>query len=339
MTSIRSFGSFEGTDIPEVTIRTEAGAEARIIGWGAALRDLVVPTKKGGRQRVVLGFERFEDYLAHSPYFGANPGRFANRIAQGRFSLDGITHETDRNEGGKQTLHGGSRGFGKRPWSVVTSDARSVTLAIVSDDGEMGFPGRLVATCTYTLTEPSTLQLAFTATTTKPTPVSLAHHSYFNLDGSPDILDHHLLIAADFYTPTDDDLIPTGEIGAVAGTPFDFRADRPIRFDTASGAFPYDVNFVLRSAHELGHAATAWSPKSGVIMEAWTTEPGLQLYSGGKLNTPVAGLDGQPYGKHAGFCLEAQRFPDAPNKPHFPSAILRSGEVYRQTTEYRFSGG
>ena len=338
MSSIRSFGSYEGADIAEVTIRSEAGAEARIISWGAAVRDLVVPTK-GGTQRVVLGYDRFEDYLAHSPYFGANPGRFANRIAQGRFTLDGVTYELDRNEKGQQTLHGGSRGFGKRPWSVVTSDTRSVTLALVSEDGDMGFPGRVVATCTYLLTEPSTLQVSFTATTTKPTPVNLAHHSYFNLDGSPDILDHHLLIAADFYTPTDDDLIPTGEISAVADTPFDFRSDRPIRYEAEAGVFPYDVNFVLRSANQLGHAATAWSPRSGVTLEAWTTEPGLQLYSGGKLKTPVPGLDGQPYGPHAGFCLEAQRFPDCPNKPHFASAILRSGEVYRQTSEYRFSGG
>jgi aldose 1-epimerase len=338
MTSIRTFGTYEDIDIEEVTIRSEAGAEAKIISWGAAVRDLVVPAKNGA-QRVVLGFDRFDDYLHHSPYFGANPGRFANRIAHGRFTLEGVTYELDRNEQAKQTLHGGSRGFGKRPWSVVTADQRSVTLAIVSEDGDMGFPGRVVASCAYLLHEPSTLQVSFMATTTRPTPVNLAHHSYFNLDGSPDILDHHLLIAADFYTPTDEDLIPTGEICAVADTPYDFRNDRPIRHEGKSGPVPYDTNFVLRSANQLGHAATAWSPRSGVIMEAWTTEPGLQFYSGGKLDTAVAGLSGHPYGPHAGFCLEAQRFPDAPNKPHFPSAILHSGEVYRQTTEYRFSGG
>ena len=189
-----------------------------------------------------------------------------------------MAFEVDRNEHGRQTLHGGSRGFGVRPWSIVTSDARSVTLAIASEDGDMGFPGRLLATATYALLEPATLHVDFTATTTKPTPVSLAHHSYFNLDGSPDILDHHLLIAADFYTPTDDDLIPTGEVRSVAGTPYDFRTDRPIRFDAPGGPFAYDTNFVLRSANMLGHAATAWSPKSGVTLEAWTTEPGVQFY-------------------------------------------------------------
>jgi aldose 1-epimerase len=237
------------------------------------------------------------------------------------------------------TLHGGAHGFSKRPWSVVTCDSRSVTLALVSEDGDMGFPGRVIATCTYVLLEPATLHIAYTATTEKATPINLAHHSYFNLDGEPDILDHHLLIAADFYTPTDEDLIPTGEILSVAGGPYDFRIDRPIRFDTPAGPFRYDTNFVLRSANLLGHAATAWSPKSGVTMETWTTEPGLQFYDSAKLAPPVPGLGGVRYGANAGFCLEAQRFPDSVNKPHFPSTILRPGEVYRQTTEYRFGRG
>jgi aldose 1-epimerase len=334
----RPFGSFEGTDIVELTIRSQAGAEARIINWGAVVRDLTVPAK-GGAQRVVLGFETLEDYLGHSPYFGSVPGRVANRIGHGRFTLDGTTYETDRNEKGRQTLHGGSRGFGVRPWSLVGHDERSVTLAILSDDGDMGFPGRVTATCTYALLEPATLHLALTAVTDKATPVNLAHHSYFNLDGSPDILDHHLLIAADFYTPVDADLLPTGEILAVADTPFDFRGDRPIRFESGQGLVRYDTNFVLRAIRQFAHAATAWSPKSGVTLEAWTSEPGLQFYDAAKLTPSRPGLGGASYGPNAGFCLEAQAYPDAVNKPHFPSIILRPGEVYRQITEYRFARG
>src|SRR3954447_19845393 len=202
MTSQRIFGTFEGTDIIEVAIRSEAGAEARIITWGAAVRDLAVPARDGP-QRVVLGFEDFQDYVEHSPHFGANPGRVANRIGHGRFNLDGVTYEIDKNQNGEHTLHGGSRGCSKRPWSIVASDSRSVMLALLSDDGDMGFPGRLVATCHYALLEPATLHIAFTATAEKATPVNLTNHSYFNLDGSPDILDHHLTLSADFYTPTD----------------------------------------------------------------------------------------------------------------------------------------
>ena len=175
------------------------------------MRDLVVPAN-AGPQRVVLGFEEFENYRLHSPHFGANPGRVANRIGNGRFTLDGVGYEIDKNQDGKHTLHGGAHGFSKRPWSVVTHDTRSVTLALVSDDGDMGFPGRVIATCTYVLLEPATLHIVYTATTDKATPVNLAHHSYFNLDGEPDILDHHFSSPADFYTPTDADLIPTGEI-------------------------------------------------------------------------------------------------------------------------------
>jgi aldose 1-epimerase len=334
----RVFGSYDGIDIIEVTIRSAAGAEAKIITWGGAVRDLVVPAK-AGPQRVVLGFEEFEHYRHHSPHFGSNPGRFANRIGHGRFTLDGVVYELDRKNNSPHTLHGGTYGFGVRVWSIVAQDNHSLTLALVSEDGDMGFPGRLLATCRYTLLEPATLRVEYSAVTDKPTPVNLAHHSYFNLDGSPDILDHHLLIAADFYTPTDADLIPTGEIRAVEGTPYDFRADRPIRFDVDGEQMRYDINFVLRSASHLGHAATAWSPKSGVTLEAWTSEPGVQFYDAAKLGPPVPGLGGVQYGPYGGFCLEAQLFPDAPNKPHFPSSILRPGEVYRQTTEYRFGRG
>jgi aldose 1-epimerase len=330
------FGSFNGADVLEVTLRSDAGAEARIISYGGVVRDLIVPSK-AGPQHVVLGFEKFEDYPAYSPHFGANPGRVANRIGFGRFTLDGLTYDLSKSHGGPHTLHGGATGFGKRVWSLVQSDQRSASFVLVSEDGDMGFPGRVVTTVTYRLLEPATLQVIFTAITDKATPVNLAQHSYFNLDGSPDVLDQHMQIDADFYTPTDADLIPTGEILSVAGTPWDFRSDRTLRFDTLDGSFKYDGNLVLRGSGVLARAARAWSPKSGVSMETWTTQPGVQLYDAAKLSIPVPGLGGAKYGAYGGFCLETQNFPDAVNKGHFPSSILRPGEVYHHETQYRFS--
>jgi aldose 1-epimerase len=320
----------------EVTLRSDAGAEARIISYGGVVRDLIVPSK-AGPQHVVLGFEKFEDYPAYSPHFGANPGRVANRIGFGRFTLDDVTYDLFKSHGGPHTLHGGATGFGKRVWSLVQSDQRSASFVLVSEDGDMGFPGRVVTTVTYRLLEPATLQVIFTAITDKATPVNLAQHSYFNLDGSADVLDQHMQIDADFYTPTDADLIPTGEILSVAGTPWDFRSDRTLRFDTLDGSFKYDGNLVLRGSGVLARAARSWSPKSGVSMETWTTQPGVQLYDAAKLNIPVPGLGGAKYGAYGGFCLETQNFPDAVNKGHFPSSILRPGEVYHHETQYRFA--
>jgi aldose 1-epimerase len=284
----------------------------------------------------VLGYDTFESYPAHSPYFGAACGPVANRIKEGRFTIDGVTHELDRNQGGRHTLHSGKDNLGRRPWTIVARDRRSVTLATVSEDGDMGFPGRLIATCTYILAEPATLRVIFTATTDKATPINFAHHSYFNLDGSADILDQRLQVFADLRTVTDAELIPTGEIVSVVDTPWDFRSDRPIRFDTPDGPYKYDGNFVLKSVGALAHASTAWSPKSGVTLECWTTEPGLQFYDGAKIHSPEPGLGGALYGGRAGFCLEAQRFPDAVNNAHFLGGVTRPGEVYQQTTEYRF---
>ena len=335
MTKPTLFGTHVGADVLEVTLRSDAGAEAKIISFGAVLRDLHVPSK-AGPQRVVLGFEKLEDYPAHSPHFGANPGRVANRIGHGRFTLDGVTYEVDKNQAGKHLLHGGKAGFGMRVWTLAEHDRRSATFVLISDDGDMGFPGRVVTTCTYRLLEPATLHVSFTATTDKATPINLAHHSYFNLDGSSDILGHRMSAEADFYTPTDADLIPTGEIATVVGTPWDFREDRPIRFDIPDGIYHYDGNMVLRSMGPLAKAVRTWSPKSGIAMETWTTEPGMQFYDAAKLNLSVPGLGGTVYGPRAGFCLEAQLFPDSVNKPHFPTSIIRPGQVYRQTTEYRF---
>lgn len=335
---MRLFGETQGEAVHEVTIRSGAGAEAKVIGYGAALRDLIVPTHDGGRQRVVLGLDTLDDYLAHSPHFGAIAGRFANRIAHGRFHIDGTLHEVSRNQAGTHALHGGTAGFGKRVWRIAWHDADAVALTLFSPDGDQGFPGNLTATCVYRLKEPATLSVELTASTDAPTIVNLAHHSYFNLDGSTDILDHTLQIAAAFMTPVDTDLIPTGEIVSVAGTPFDFRIPRPIGMrDAEGGLVHYDHNFVLAGhALPLRAAALAQSPRNGLRLEVATTEPGLQFYDAAKLALPVPGLDGAAYGPRAGFCLEAQRFPDSPNREHFPCSILRPGKTYRQLTEYRF---
>ncbi|HEX2725530.1 MAG TPA: aldose epimerase family protein [Beijerinckiaceae bacterium] len=342
----RLFGELDGEPVYEVTIRSDNGTEAKVITWGAVIRDLIA--RAGGKaRRVVLGLETLDDYVRHSPYFGAIAGRYANRIAHGRFRFGEKMYQLTRNWKGEHSLHGGARGFGKRPWQLAGYDASSVTLTLFSPDGDEGYPGDLTATCTYRLVG-STLCVELTAAADAATPVNLAQHSHFNLDQSPSILDHTLQLAADFYTPTDADLIPTGEIRAVAGTPYDFREVCPLRMTdpATAGPFHYDINFVLRrdrltpSRREdvsLAHAATLASRASGVSLEVWTDQPGLQVYDGWMTNVPVAGFDGARYGASSGICLEAQVFPDGPNRPHFPDAILRPGRTYRQVTEYRFS--
>lgn len=333
---IEAFGALDERAVHEVALASPDGAEAKVIVYGATLRDLIVPTPRGP-QRVVLGLHRIEDYVRHAPYMGAIVGRYGNRIGGGRFAFDGTEYQLDRNENGRQHLHGGAQGFAQRVWSIVDAGEASVTLALVSADGEMGYPGRLVATCTYALAAPATLRIILEATCDRPTPVNLTTHLYFNLDQGPDILGHELRLAAEHVTPTDDELIPTGEVRGVAGTRFDFREPRAIGEARRAGAGEYDINYVLSGPRgALNHAATLSSPRSGVAMELWTTEPGLQLYGGHLLEVPVPGLGGAPYGRHGGLCLEPQRFPDGPNKPHFPTCILQPGEVSRQMSELRF---
>ena len=332
----RLVGEADGAPVHEAVLRSRAGAEARLLTYGAILRDLVVPARNGPR-RVVLGFERPEDYRAHADaYLGVIAGRYANRIAHGAFTLDGATHRIAANDG-PHALHGGPGGFGKRVWTLAAASEDAVTLTLLSPDGDNGFPGTLAVACTYRLLEPATLRIELAAVTDRATPVGLCHHSYFNLAGGPTILDHRLAVAADFYTPADESLIPTGEIRAVAGTPYDFRAERPVG---ATPHVPLDVNFVLRRAGLApgtpAEAARLVAP-DGLALTVRTTEPGLQVYDGRKLALPVPGLAGASYGPHAGICLEPQLFPDGPNRSHFPDPILRPGAVYRQVTEYRFA--
>lgn len=334
--AIASFGQVDGVEIEEITLRNAAGATASVLTWGAVLRDLVVPAP-AGPQRVVLGLNTIDDYRRHSPSFGIIAGRFANRIAGAAFILDGRTHALRANEAGRTTLHGGPKGFGSVPWRLERAEEARVTLSLDSPDGDGGFPGRVRATCTYALLEPGTLLVELEAEADAPTVVNLAHHSYFNLDGSADVRDHEVMLNCPFYTPVDADLIPTGEVLSVAGTPFDFASPRPIRGPAGQN---YDHNFVVGPAPDpetgLAHAATVRSPRNELTLEVHTDQPGLQFYDAAKLHCPVPGLDGAHYGPHGGFAMECQLFPDAPHRRHFPSAVLRPGGAYRQRTEYRF---
>jgi aldose 1-epimerase len=236
-------------------------------------------------------------------------------------------------------LHGGPNGFGHRLWTLVASDAASASLSLSSPDGDAGFPGALTATCVYRMLEPATLRVELSAVSDRPTIVNLTQHSYFNLDGSPDILDHEVTLFADFYTPGDADLIPTGEIRAVAGTPYDFRSARPVRHPSAVA---YDTNFVASrqpGPDGLAPVALVRSPINGLSLALFSTEPGVQFYDAAKLDCPAPGLDGARYGAHAGLCLEPQAFPDSPNRRHFTDCVLRPGEEYQHVSEFRFSTG
>lgn len=343
MTS-RIFGTFGATPVLETTL-AGGSLRAKVIDYGAALRDLEVQKPDGSWQRVVLGFDTVEHYHAHSPHAGAIAGRVANRIANGRFVLDGETHQLPLNLGGKHSIHGGGAGFGKRPWTTLHSDLSSVTLGLVSADGDMGYPGAVTATCRYSLAG-GTLRIELMAITDKPTVINLTNHAYFNLDGSADILNHTLSVRANIITPQDADGIPDGSLMPASNTPYDFRVPRAIRHMRADGSrFAYDNNYVLRrdqqerdkSGLDIAKAAVLSSAKSGISMETWTTEPCLQVYDGAKMAIPVPGLDGATYGASAGICLETQHAPDSPNLPHLPSTVLRPGAVYRHITEYRFT--
>ena len=333
---MEAFGkTAEGEDVRRITI-CGGGLTANIINWGAVVQDLRMD---GHAAPLVLGFQSFEDYPARSPYFGAIAGRCANRIANGRFTIDGETFQADTNFLSKHALHGGSVGIGKRVWQIAETGDDFVKLTHRDKAGLMGFPGNLDIQCTYRLAPPNRMIVELDATCDEPTLCNLTHHSYFNLDdgGTSDILDHRLMVAADAYLPVDEELIPTGVVQPVADTQFDFRHARPIRQEVHDTQLLYDHNFCLSAGRRpLNRAAWAQGAESGVELEVWTTEPGIQFYSGGGIKDLKGGLDGNAYLAHSGFCLEAQLWPDAPNRPYFPDPVLRPGIAYRQVTEYRF---
>lgn len=334
---METFGKTADGDEVSLVAISAGGMSANIINWGAVVQDLRLD---GHAPPLVLGFSEFDHYPARSPYFGAIAGRFANRIAKGRFFIDGEAFQADPNFLGKHTLHGGSKGTGKRLWTIAEFGSDFVTLNYRAVAGEMGFPGNLDISFTYRLVAGGRLIVELSATTDAPTPCNFAHHSYFNLDdgGAGDVLDHRLMIAGDAYLPVDDELIPTGVVQPLADTAFDFRRARPIRQDDGGKQQLYDHNFCLSAQRgPLRRAAWAQGAKSGVELDVWTTEPGLQFYAGAKIADLPAGLDGIAYSAHSGFCLEAQTWPDGPNRNYFPKSILRPGETYRQVTEYRFA--
>lgn len=342
----QSFGKTKSGEAVELyTLESGRGVTAKVMTYGALLTELHVPDRQGRAADVVLGFDTLESYLAGHPFFGATVGRYANRIARGEFTLDGKTYTLAKNNGPNH-LHGGLLGFDKKVWRAEEFPGQAaVRFRYRSPDGEEGYPGTLDAEVTYTLTADNALRLDYRAITDRPTIVNLTNHSYFNLAGhaSGDVLGHELMLAADRYTPVEGTLIPTGEIRPVEGTPLDFRKPTAIRArivqlaDVPGGG--YDHNFVLNGGgRSLALGARVVEPRSGRLMEMLTTQPGVQLYTANFLDGKTKGKGGAAYGKHAGFCLETQHYPDSPHHPGFPTVVLRPGETYLQTTVYRFPG-
>ena len=307
---------------------------ALVITFGASLADL----RLDGRLPVVLGFDDLESYRDSRLYSGAVIGRHANRIGGARASVDGRALPLASNDG-PHHLHGGPDGFARREWTIVSEEAGRVSLRLVSADGEEGYPGRLTVEATYEIVAPATLRLTLSAVTDCETLVNLCHHPYFNLMGDGDILGHTLTIAADSYLPSSEDLVPTGEISAVAGTRFDFRTPRRLADVGRSEMDLFNHNYCLADARRNSpQFAARLAAPNGVALDVWTTQTGLHFYEGYKIADPPRGIGGRRYEARHGLCLEAQNWPDSPNHPGFPSAVLRPGEVYRQVTEYRFDG-
>lgn len=349
----RPFGTMpNGQQVDLYTLRNGPVA-AHIMTYRAALVGVEAPDRAGRPADVVLGYDTLQGYLQDEAYFGATVGRYANRIAGASFTLDGTTYRLVANDHGN-TLHSGTgsaEGFNARVWSVTEAgtegNAARLVLTQVSPDGDQGFPGRLNVRVTYTLGNDGALQIDFDATTDKPTAVNLTNHAYFNLggQGSGNALEHELMIDADRYTPVDPNLIPTGELAPVVGTPFDFRMPHPVGRDIRRNdpqilyGHGYDHNFVLNGASggEPRLAARLRDPKSGRVLEVLTTQPGLQFYSGNFLLGTFAGKDGVVYRQSDGLALETQHYPDSPHQPSFPSTVLRPGEHYRETTVFRFT--
>ena len=341
----------DGTAVQLFTLTNAKGAKVTITNYGGILTSLLVPDKNGKMGDVVLGFDSVEGYTSdlyekENPYFGALIGRYGNRIAKGHFKLDGKSYSLPLNNA-PNSLHGGTRGFNQRAWQATpgtAADGPTLTLAYQSKDGEEGYPGTLDVKVMYTLTDANALRIAYTAITDKPTVLNLTNHSYFNLNYglAQDALGHELTLNAKRFTPVDNTLIPTGALESVNATPMDFRQTHAIgeRIAKVPGAAPggYDHNWVLadQMRTEIALAASVYEPITGRTMEVYTDQPGIQFYSGNFLKGNLKGKGGVAYPQHYGFCLETQHFPDSPNQPKFPSTVLRPGETFHSTTEYRF---
>jgi aldose 1-epimerase len=343
-----SFGHApDGTPVDAFTLSNVRGTELRVITYGGIIVSLRTADRDGRFDDIVLGHDDVEGYVVSNAYFGALVGRYANRISGGRFTLDGVDYQLAQNNG-RNHLHGGVRGFDKVVWAAepfTHKGARGLSLRHRSADGDEGYPGALSARVTYALTDHNELIVDYKAGTTRPTPLNLTQHTYWNLagDAADDVMAHELTIAASRFTPLDGELVPTGAVGPVADTPFDFRTPRRVgeRIDDDDEqlryAGGYDHNFVLdRSGDGLSHAARLYEPMTGRVVDVHTTEPGLQFYTGNFLNATIRGKGGRVFRHRAGLCLETQHFPDSPNKPHFPSTILRPGTEFRSTTVYTF---
>ena len=335
------FGEVDGEKVQLFTLTNPNGMRVKVTNYGGIVTSVTVPGNEAVPYDVVLGFDSLQGYLDGHPYFGCIVGRYANRIAGGEFRLDGKTYRLATNNG-ENHLHGGIAGFDKKIWRASpfqTEKEAGVSLKYESPDGEEGYPGKLEVKVDYTLTDENELKISYYARTDAPTVINLTHHSYFNLNGagSGDILGHSLFIHADRYTPVNEQLIPTGELKPVEGGPFDFRQEKTIGRDFEQVEGGYDHNFVLNGSGELSLAARLTSPLTGITMEVYTDQPGMQFYSGNFLDGTITGKGGQAYPKHYGLCLETQHFPDSPNQPSFPSTELRPGEIFQSLTVYKFS--
>lgn len=345
--SRRPFGTApDGAPVDLYTLRNANGAEARICNYGGLVISLKVPDRNGKLGDVVLGYDHLADYIKDTPYFGALIGRYGNRIAKGQFTLDGRQYTLATNNY-PNALHGGVRGFDKVVWhaSVLANpDGPSLKLRYLSHDGEEGYPGNLAVTVVYTLTQDNALKVEYTATTDMDTVINLTQHSYFNLAGKGTILNHVVMIPADKFTPVDSTLIPTGELKPVDGTPFDFRTPTPIGArineddEQLKFAKGYDQNWVInKPLGQMGLMARVYEPTTGRVLEVYSTEPGLQFYTGNFLDGTLTGKGGWVYQFRDGFCMESQHYPDSPNHPQFPSVVLKPGETYHNTIIFKFS--
>ena len=343
------FGTLaDGTEISLYTLVNDTGMRTTITNYGGIVVSLTAPDRDGNFADVVLGFDTLQEYVEHSPFFGAIVGRYGNRIANGKFVLNGVEVVLAQNDG-QNHLHGGLRGFDKRVWdsrAVETAEGPALELTYTSPDGEEGYPGTLSVKVVYTLTNDNALKIGYTATTDKPTVVNLTNHSYFNLSaGAADtILEHEMTINVDTFTPVDGTLIPTGKIRAVDGSPLDFRTAMPIgariNADDAQLRFGggYDHNWIVNGEPgALRLAARVYEPASGRVMTVTTTEPAVQFYAGNMMPPSLRGKGGREYGRRGGLCLETQHYPDSPNKPEFPSTVLEPGQTYQSMTVYTFS--